>query len=124
MQSLKLTLLLFLAVVFSHKTSAQTSDPKGEEMAVIEATLESIGKCPPSYNIKFGDLDKKYITTALYVQMGDSDKTTPIPINDKVFDYEEFNKMVYPEKLHQKITITVRRFSSEGKDVFLAYKVK
>jgi hypothetical protein len=124
MQTLKLVLLLFVTVASLHKAIAQSSSPKGEDMAVIEATLESIGKCPPSHNIKFGNLDKKYITTALYVQLGNSDQATPIPINDKVFDYNEFNKSVYPAKLHQKVKITARRFTSKGKDVYLAYEVK
>lgn len=124
MKTLKLVLLFVLMISFYILGRAQNSGTKGEEMAVIEATLESIGKCPPSHNIKFGDLDKKYITTALYVQLGNSDTVIPIPINDKVFDYNEFNQKVYPAKLNQRIKITARRFLSSGKDVYLAYEVK
>ncbi len=124
MQTIKLALLSLCILAFTYTANAQNPDRKDASLNIITATLESIGKCPPSHNIKFGNLDRKYVTTALFVRLEHSEKLTPIPINDKVFDYEKFNRQVYPAKLNQKVEISVKLFASKDENVFLAYDVK
>lgn len=124
MQTIKLALLSLCTLAFTYVANAQSPDQKNGSLNVITATLESIGKCPPSHNIKFGNLEGKYITTALFVRLKNSGKLTPVPINDKVFDYEKFNRQVYPTKLNQQVEISVKVFTSKQGKVFLAYDVK
>lgn len=98
--------------------------PKGGELEIVEATFEGSGKCPPDYVGQYGNIEKKYITSALFVKLNGADSSSSIPINDKVFDYQILEKNIYPNKIHQKVKISAKRFIKDGKEVWVAYAIE
>lgn len=92
------------------------------EKTVLDVTLSSFGKCP--YHMKIGSIDQKYITSALYVYLGDSSKITPVPINDHTFNYDYFHKIIYPQLSGRKVKLKVEKYIIESKVLYIAYEIE
>lgn len=92
------------------------------EKTVLDVTLSSFGKCP--YRMKIGGIDRKYITSALYVYFDDSSKITPILVNDHTFNYDYFDKVIYPQLSGRKVKLKVEKYIIKGKTVYVAYKIE
>jgi hypothetical protein len=122
MKIIKLLSIIAIAL-FTLVAHAQYKQSGGQK-EVLEVRLDGIGKCPPDIKIRSGRIERKYITSALYVYLGNTDKTTPIPINDKVFNYEYFDKYIYPDMKNKTVKIKVEKYSSNGKDVYVAYEIE
>lgn len=94
------------------------------EKVVLDVTLSSVGKCPPAYHMKIGNIDRRFITSALYVYFEGSSKITPVLINDYAFNNDYFDKVIYPQLSGRKVKLKVEKYSIKGKVVYVAYEIE
>jgi hypothetical protein len=92
------------------------------EKAVLDVTISDFGKCP--YGMKIGNIDQKYITSALYVYLDSSSKITPVPVNDHAFNYDYFHEVIYPQMSGRKVKLKVEKYTVKGKIIYIAYNIE
>ena len=92
------------------------------EKVVLDVTLSSFGKCP--YRMKIGSIDRKYITSALYVYLDGASKIAPIPVNDHAFNYDYFDKVIYPQLNGKRVKLNAEKYIIKSKVVYVAYKIE
>lgn len=95
---------------------------KGDTSRIIlKVKLEDFGKSPlPNHVKKIGSIERKYITSAIFVYL-DSNRITPIYINDRVFNYDYFD--TYTKK-GKELKLTVRSYVVDGKEIFVAEHIE
>lgn len=115
---------LFLTLLISISAFINASS---QEFLTLHVKYETFGKSPLAYDVKLGDIDRKHITTVLYVYLDGESKETIIPINDKVFNYEYFNKHVScksDEISLRPAKIKAKKYLYKGKEIFVAFFIE
>ncbi len=122
MKAIKLGLLIFflISTLFAYSQLRQQGHTENK---IFTGTVIDLGKKPSEMNFKVGNINKKYITSALYVVL-DNSKEKAILINDKVFNYDYFNKNIRPYLENRIVKIYVEKYIVNGKEVFVAYKIE
>lgn len=70
---------------------------------------------------KYLKINKKNITSALYIT--ENDKKGCYPINDKTFNYSFFEK-IKKDSLNKQLTIIYKTVIIDNKDYVIIYKIK
>lgn len=94
------------------------------ENDTLTGIIIDLGKRPSAMNFKVDNIDKKYITSALYVVLDNSKERTAILINDDVFNYDYYNKNIRPYQESKRVNIYVEKHFVNGKDVYVATRVE
>lgn len=106
-------------VILSCKSQNQT-DLKTKVISITDLGKVCLGNDEINGVAKYLKINKKNITSALYIT--ENDKKKCYPINDKTFNYSFFEKMK-KESLNKQYTILYKEFTVSKKKYIVVYKV-
>lgn len=96
-----------------------------EDRFFVEVVLDSFGKCNlPESTIKRLDIPKELITSSLYGNLKNETKLTSFPINDKVFNYDYFNKNIYNNIKGKTVKLFVKKYNFDDEIIYLVEAVQ
>ncbi|KAA5534586.1 hypothetical protein F0919_08165 [Taibaiella lutea] len=117
----------FFHIIAFSLFSAYSFAQKAKQDSVIILKVHDFGKCgylDKHFYLTTG-ISSRYITTAFYFQSEGQKKFRFIPVNDKVFNYDYFNKFIYPY-LNQddSVKLVVKKYLINGEEILVAQKVE
>lgn len=116
---INLNLLLFLSM----SSCLNTENKVGKEQ-VIDVQLIDFGKSK-QYDSSFFEItkiSKKDITSAFHVKFED-EKVKSLPVNDSLFNYDYFNKKIYPNIEGRRVRLTVKKYIINNKEIFVVNRI-
>lgn len=121
MKAPKLLLSVFLIAIAS---GAWAQKFKLADTASITLTVRPVDMGKSTVSGEFDGIDRKYMRTALYAKIGESNKAEAIPLNMKSFNYDAFYKEKYASLIGSELQLQVKRFSNGKRSVYVAYGYK
>ncbi|MBF6607382.1 MAG: hypothetical protein ITG00_01435 [Flavobacterium sp.] len=111
---MKIILMFFLLISCKYNSYVE------KDVTIVNARLTDYGKLPENAEelSESTAIKAKYLTSALFVKIGDVDKI--IPIDDSVFNHEFFADNHY---INTMVRISIRSFQISGKEILIAEKI-
>lgn len=94
------------------------------EKDTLTGVIIDLGERPSEMNFNMDNINRKYITSALYIILDNSKERKVILIDDHVFNYDYYNKNIRPFHEDKRVKIYVERHFVNGKDVYVANRIE
>lgn len=118
----KIIIVLLIATL----TNCSSQKTQKIESKIINVVLKDIMKI--SQNVKTlsaeTGLDVKYFTTSLSFSLIESNLNLVLPLNDKKFNYDYFNKIFYNNLENKKAKLFLEVYKIKSKEVSIIYKIE
>lgn len=94
----------------------------------VQVTLLEFGKVKnlPEGFYGFFEIEKKNITSALYAKLANNNniKIKMFIVNDAVFNYKYFNKVIYPKLRETQVVLKVKKQIIENEEYYLVTEIR
>jgi len=122
----KKTFNIMLLFLISFHSFAQKRGNSNRDSSLI-VKLNDFGKCAPLTKAFYqtSGIAPMYITSAFYFVSNDKTGFSFIPVNDKVFNYDYFQKYIYPNLGRgDSVKLMVKKYFVNKKEILVATKIE